>query len=75
MTADRTGIRLEREARRIDEYPRPSHLTEDELLAGYAVRLDMLRGLGDAPCSPYKPRTRSCPCHAREVERTDGRSL
>ena len=65
MTADRTGVRnplLPRETRRLTSYGRTSALSEHELLEGYAIRLDMLRGLGDAPASPYRAR-RGCPCH------------
>jgi len=54
------------EMRRLGEYGRPSHLSEQELLRGYAIRIEMLRDASDAPASPYKPRLMQCPCHRGE---------
>jgi len=70
VTAERVGIRQPvvpaNEMRRLGEYERPSHLSEQELLDGYAIRIEMLRDAQDAPASPYRPRTMQCPCHRGE---------
>lgn len=66
MTADHTGVRQAvipaHEMRRLGGYGRPSHLSEAELLRGYAVRLQMLRDATEAPCSPYSAPKGPCPC-------------
>lgn len=67
MTANETGVRRvavlpAHEVRRLGDYGRPSFLSEQELLAGHGIRLEMLRDLDDAPACPVKHGRGPCPC-------------
>lgn len=68
MTAAQTGVRSvtvlpAHELRQARDYGRPSHLSEQELLEGHGVRIEMLKAVLDAPACPYKPKNGRCPCN------------